>query len=86
GTVYKRSMSEVVQFREDEEKVAHLRRLGINPNEFGRAAFDRAYGKLLAQEAARRMESASRRGDRSRPQDPATAARDARSDLERRGD
>ncbi|GEM_PF-4606916 len=78
-------MGEVVQFREDEDKLERLRRAGIRPNEFARAAFDRAYAKLVAEEAARRLEAASRRGDPSKRGKPASAVREARRDLARRG-
>jgi hypothetical protein len=78
-------MSEVVQFRQDEERLERLRRAGIKPNEFARAAFERAYAKLVAEEAARRLEAASARGDRTKRGRPAEAIRDARDELARRG-
>ena len=78
-------VSEVVQFREDEEKLERLRRAGIRPNEFARDAFERAYSRLVAVEAMARMAAASARGDKTKPVKPARLARDARRDLGGRG-
>lgn len=41
--------SGIVQFREDEETLEFLRKRGINPNEFGREAFERAVRRLRVQ-------------------------------------
>jgi hypothetical protein len=78
-------VSEVVQFRQDEERLERLRRAGLKPNEFARAAFERAYAKLVAEEAARRLEAASARGDRTKRGRPAESIHDARDELARRG-
>ncbi len=43
--------SDVIQFREDREAVQYLRERGINPNEFGREAFEAALRRLRAREA-----------------------------------
>lgn len=79
------SVSEVVQFRQDEEKLERLRRAGIKPNDFARAAFERAYAKLVAEDAARRLEAASALGDPAKRGTPADTIREARRDLARRG-
>lgn len=38
--------SDVVQFREDGKVLEDLRKSGINPNEFGRVAFEDAYRRF----------------------------------------
>jgi len=47
--------SEVVQFRESAEAVAYLRERGINPNEFGKDAFQRALRLRQMREAHDRL-------------------------------
>lgn len=47
--------SDVIQFREDREAVEYLRERGINPNEFGREAFEAALRRLRAREAMDRL-------------------------------
>lgn len=47
--------SDVVQFREDAEVTAFLRARGLNPNEFARDAFERAYRRLVQEDAALRL-------------------------------
>ncbi len=47
--VYEPMASEVVQFREPAEMLARLRQAGINPNELGREAFERAARRALAE-------------------------------------
>ena len=42
----------IVQFREDDVNVQFLRSKGINPNEFGREAFEEALRRLRAMEAS----------------------------------
>lgn len=59
--------TEVVQFREDEAVLAHLRRSGINPNEFARAAFEEKYRVLgVAEKVAFLKEAAARSAARRR--------------------
>lgn len=42
----------IIQFREAQEAIDFLRKRGVNPNEFGRLAFQAAIRRLRAQEAA----------------------------------
>ncbi len=42
--------SDIVQFREDDEALAYLRARGVNPNEFGREAFEATLRRLRAEE------------------------------------
>lgn len=44
--------SGIVQFREDEDALEYLRERGVNPNEFGREAFEAALRRLKAEEKA----------------------------------
>lgn len=48
--------SRVVQFREEEAAIEYLRSKGINPNEFGHEAFERALRRLRAEEWVAKLE------------------------------
>lgn len=48
--------SEVVQFREDSDRLAFLRERDINPNELAREAFRATFRRLQAEEVAERLE------------------------------
>lgn len=47
--------SDVVQFRQDAETVTYLRKRGINPNEFGKEAFEAYLRRLQAEESVKRL-------------------------------
>lgn len=47
--------TEVVQFRQLVEDVAFLKARGVNPNDFGREAFERALRQLRANENAKEL-------------------------------
>lgn len=47
--------SSLVQFRKDASTLEFLRGRGINPNEFGREAFDSAVRRLRTEEAMGRL-------------------------------
>lgn len=40
--------SDVVQFRQDAEALEYLRRMGLNPNEVGKLAFEAAVREIRA--------------------------------------
>lgn len=48
--------SGIVQFREDEDALEYLRERGVNPNEFGREAFEAALRRLRAEEKVDALE------------------------------
>lgn len=57
--------SGIVQFREDEDALEYLRERGVNPNEFGREAFEAALRRLRAEEKAEALEDRKTRLPRS---------------------
>lgn len=57
--------SGIVQFREDEDALEYLRERGVNPNEFGREAFEAALRRLRAEEKVEALESGKARLPRS---------------------
>lgn len=48
-------VSDVVQFREEADALQYLRTRGINPNEFGKEAFESALRRVRAEEKAREL-------------------------------
>lgn len=57
--------TDVVQFREDEAIVDFLRGKGINPNEFGRQAFEAAVRRMRAEEKMKALSKIQAKLDKS---------------------
>lgn len=75
----------IVQFRAEEEAREYLQKQGINPNEFGREAFERALRELRAEQnmaEVNRMRERIKARLRGRRLFPKTAAQMVREDRD----